>query len=209
MALAAVQLATDLHPFGKIYEVSLLFDGTELPVANGYLRPEICTGVPWVGALWAKSGGTVTITFPTPHGIPATPVATYSVDIQLSSNLTSVPLGQYVCTVTSSVSITFTVAAGGPAGGGGGDIVTIAPPAFWEDDSDSNHANFIQALQINFAAASGADWHYNELRLHAAGSSGSYLFRFMATADDTVADGDTLVIAAGTLKFQDVTPELQ
>lgn len=207
MALAAVQLADDLYPFGLIYEVSLLADGTELPVANGYVRPIICTGVPWA-ALWAKSGGTVTITFATPHGIPVLPASTYEVDIQASDDLTAVPLGQYVCTVASSVTITFAVAAGGGAGGTATDNVTIAPPAFWEDDSDSNHANFKQALQINFPAASGANWRYNELRLHEGGSSGEYLFTFPAAADDTVVDGDTLVIAEGTLKFTDMTPTL-
>lgn len=85
-----------------------------------------------------------------------------------------------------------------------------ASTSFWNHVAETGGpSRLLQNLDIEWAsAASGANWTFDEIRIIKPAASGSYLFRFVSTLPFTVADGNTLVIPAGSLVIQDASDEL-
>lgn len=189
---------------GRYWEFSLLMAGVELS-GNGYARTYANTGKSET-ANWTRSGATITA---------ATAVAPFladgdSIEIEASSDTDAVPLGTETVTNIGALDFDFT----GVAAGAGSGTLTFRPQGFWDVDStgaDDETTYFLaQALALTFPAASGGNWTYDELRVHAAAAAGAWKFRFRTqnTSGLLVADGDQLIIPAGTLVVNDRSLEL-
>ncbi len=192
---------------GDFWQFSLLMAGVELS-GSGYSRATVNTGKPRA-ALWSRTGTTVTVTTTYAHNLTTGDV----VDVSASSDNTAVPLGDETVTVTGATTFTFAVPGAGGTGGGGGDTLTFIPEGFWDVDSDTGVDELqsfflVQMLAIAFPAASGAAWTFDEMRMHIAGATGAWAKKIPTVAQVTVADGDQLIIPAGTLTLTDRTLEL-
>jgi hypothetical protein len=189
---------------GRYWEFSLLMAGVELS-GNGYARAYANTGKA-ESATWTRSGAVITAT------TAVSPFLTDgdTVEIESSSDAAATPLGSEVVSNVGALSFDFT----GVATGGASGTLTYRPAGFFDIDStgsDDATAYFLtQALALQFAAASGGAWTFDELRMHAAAAAGAWRFKFKTLngAAVTIPDGDNLTIPAGTLIVHDSSLEV-
>jgi hypothetical protein len=204
MMMALAGRYQELTGSGRYWEFSLLMAGVELS-GNGYARTYANTGKT-ESATWTRSGATITA---------ATAVSPFltdgdSIEITVTSDAAAVPLGTETVTNIGALDFDFTGVAAGATSG----TLTFKPAAFWDVDStgaDDETTYFLtQALALTFPVVTGADWTYDELRVHAAGGAGAWKFRFKTqnTSGLLVPVGEQLIIPAGTLVVNDRSLEL-
>ncbi len=182
------------------YEVALLSAGIELS-GNGYARASLPIGTVHT-ASWARSGTLCTVTTAEPHNLAA---GTTPIEIMATDDYSAVTFGTKTCTRTSATEFTFACLA---AGATSGTLAMEPPSPFWALSGSDPDLSLVQIVDIVFPAASGGSWSFDVLRLIRSGASGGYEMRFVASATITVADGNTLTIAAGALVVNDLSSSL-
>lgn len=186
---------------GRYWEFSLLMAGVELS-GSGYARAYANTGKNET-ATWTRSGTTITAV----TSVDPFLAVTDSVAVEVSSDTGAIPLDDYSVTAVGALSFDFEAIATGATSG----TLTFRPKAFWDIEStgsgDSLTYYLLQALRLAFPAASGGDWTFDEMRMHAAGAGGAWRVKLPTLNGEavTIPDGDQLILPAGTLRLLDLS----